>query len=80
MNFVNVILINIQLKDIFLCNRLFWKEKRKRYLFIIFSCETQFKRKQIHSNPRSPAITRNGTQQQQINSAPSTLASRRPQK
>ncbi len=60
---------------------------RKNIYFIIFSCETQFKRKQIHNNPRSPA-TRNANQQQQqqqqqqhqINSAPSTLVSRRPQR
>ena len=44
----------------------------------LFSCETQFKRKQMQYNPRTMRTT--NQQQTQINSAPSTLASRRPQR
>ncbi len=62
-NIVNVILINIQLNDIFLCKILF---SIKIYLIIIqliFSCETQHKRKQMQYAAATPPAnnTRNAS-------------------
>lgn len=88
-NIVIVILTNFPRKDTFHCNI-----RQTTFFFIrtfIFSCETQHKRKQMHSTvtathnvhtpPRNNARPERGNYtEHQINSAPSKLVTRRPQK
>jgi hypothetical protein len=60
-NFVNVILINIQLNDIFLCKISFSTEICLINIQQIFSCETQYKRKHMQYAGAPTTTTANNT-------------------